>query len=950
VSAEPPDYKATTNLPRTDFAMKANLPVREPTQVAAWEERGTYRKMLASAKSEPYVLHDGPPYANGHIHKGHMLNKVLKDFVGKYRSMVGQPCEIIPGWDCHGLPIELAVDKELGSKKREMDKVAIRQECRRYADKFIDIQREEFKRLGVFMDWDHPYTTMAFSYEARIVRELAKIVRAGGLYRGKKPVYWCINDRTALAEAEVEYEDHDSPSIYVAFPLDGGLERLLPSLGNRKIDLAIWTTTPWTLPANLAIAVHPTFQYLVYELRGRPTVVASDLLVPFLAAVAPDELAEGRRQIAGAALDATAIAHPERILGYLEGRSMEGLKYRHPLFDRVSPVILGDHVTLEAGTGLVHTAPGHGQDDYLVGRKYGLPPLAPVDAAGRFTTDAGPFAGKQVFQANPEVVAALVAAGALLNKPGEILRHSYPHCWRCKKPVIFRATDQWFISMDSSRLRERALEAVEQVAWIPPWGRDRMDAMLEKRPDWCISRQRAWGVPIPAFYCEGCGESLLDPAVLEGIADRFEKNGADIWFQLPASELLPNGQKCPKCGGGSFTKEEDILDVWFESGISWSAVLEARGLRVPADLYLEGSDQHRGWFQSALLTALAVGRDSAPFKTCLTHGFLVDSQGRKLSKSLGNDIDSDKFLKQNGAEIVRLWIAAEDYRNDISLSNEVIARVSEAYRKLRNTLRYGLSNLYDYDPARDRVPLESLPRLDRYVRARLHRWLEKARASYEAYEFHAVYRSAMELCSVELSALYFDVLKDRLYCSGARDLERRAAQTVLAEIVDVLCRTLAPILSFTCEEAYGHLPGHAESVFVAGLPRADGGAFDEPLERQMARLLTVRADVQGKLEQLRRDKVIGSSQEACVELWAEDHDLVAALRADHADLAALLIVSEVKLLEQRPADVEASPSGAQVRVRSASGNRCARCWTHAPDVGVEPPLCNRCRKVVLAAA
>jgi isoleucyl-tRNA synthetase len=819
---------------------------------------------------------------------------------------------------------------------------------------FIDIQRVEFKRLGIFMDWERPYTTMAFDYEARIVRELAKIVRAGGVYRGKKPVYWCINDRTALAEAEVEYEDHDSPSIYVAFQIEGGLDKLLPSLAGRPVDLAIWTTTPWTLPANLAIAVNPAFQYLVYELRGRATVVASDLLVPFLAAVAPEDLKEGRRQLASAALDATAIAHPERILGYLEGSSLEGLKYRHPLDfgagRRVSPVILGDHVTLEAGTGLVHTAPGHGQDDYLVGKKYGLPPLAPVDAAGLFTAEAGPFAGKQVYKANPEIVAALVEAKALLNKPGEILRHSYPHCWRCKKPVIFRATDQWFISMETQQLRERALEAVEHVEWIPAWGHDRIKGMLNGRPDWCISRQRAWGVPIPAFYCEGCSESLLDAAVLEGVADRFEKAGADVWFELSASELLPKGQKCPKCGAGNFTKEEDILDVWFDSGVSHAAVLEARGVRLPADLYLEGSDQHRGWFQSSLLTQLAAGRAGAPFERCLTHGFVVDEKGQKLSKSLGNYIDPQKLLAQHGAEIIRLWAAAADYEQDVPLSEGIMKQLAEAYRKIRNTLRFGLGNLYDFQPARDRVPPERLQVLDRYFRSVLHRWIGRVNAAYEKHNFNQVYHEATYLCSTELSALYFDILKDRLYCSGARDEARRSAQTVLYEIVEVLTRALAPILSFTCEEAYGFLPGHGDSVFTAGLPRADAGAFDEPLERRMARLLAVRADVQGKLEGLRRDKVIGSSQQANVELWAEDHDLVAALRAHHAELPALLIVSAVNLLEAKPADVETSASGAHVRVLVAGEARCARCWTHAPDVGRDPPLCDRCRKVVLAAA
>ena len=954
------DFKSTTNLPQTDFAMKANLPVREPEQVARWEAAGTYAKLLARATGEPFVLHDGPPYANGHIHQGHMLNKILKDFASKYQSMSGRPCEIIPGWDCHGLPIELAVDKQLGPKKRELSKVAIRQECRRHAERFIAIQRDEFKRLGVFARWDDPYTTMSFGYEARIVRELAKAARLGLVYRGKKPVYWCVTDRTALAEAEVEYEEHASPSIYVAFPLEGDVPAL-PSLAGRSIDLAIWTTTPWTLPANLAIAVHPTFQYLVYELRGRPTIVASDLLAAFLAAVAPDELSVTKVKLsapeAGEApqrvLDATAIAHPERILGYVEGSALEGLRYRHPLFDRLSPVVLGDHVTLEAGTGLVHTAPGHGHDDYQVGLRYGLPPLAPVDAAGRFTAEAGPFAGKQVFEANPEIVAALERAGALLNAPGEQLRHSYPHCWRCKRPVIFRATDQWFIRMeaegDAPGLRARALEAIDRVEWIPGWGRERIVSMVERRPDWCISRQRAWGVPIPAFYCEGCGKTLLDPDVMDHVALRFEREGADAWFEQPAQELLPPGQRCTGCGGTSFAKEEDILDVWFDSGVSYAAVLDARGLRLPADLYLEGSDQHRGWFQSTLLCALAAGRTEAPYRACLTHGFVVDGQGRKLSKSLGNYVEPEKLLKQQGAEIVRLWAAAEDYRDDIRLSEEIVARLSDGYRKLRNTLRYGLANLYDFDPAHDRVPPGELPRLDRYVRARLHRWLARAHESYANYEFHQIYRSAMDLCTVELSALYFDVLKDRLYCSAPKEPARRAAQTVLHEIVDVLCRMLAPILSFTCEEAYGHLPGeHEESVFLAGLPAVDPSAFDDALERDVSQLLGVRQDAQLELEELRRDKKIGSASAARVELYAEAPELAALLKSHATELAELLLVSRVDLVDSAPAaGRKGLASGAILAVGQAEGGRCARCWAHRPEVqeGGEP-LCHRCRRVV----
>ncbi len=942
------DYKDTTNLPRTAFPMKADLPRREPDRVTAWEAAGTYRRMLEGAKGEPFTLHDGPPYANGHIHQGHMLNKVLKDFVGKSRTMAGRPARVIPGWDCHGLPIELAVDKELGASRKELDKVAVRRACRKHAEKFVALQKDEFRRLGVFMAWDDPYTTMAPAYEARIVRELAAIARAGAVYRGKKPVYWCVNDRTALAEAEVEYEEHDSPSIDVAFPL----EARLPGV-ERDASLAIWTTTPWTLPANLAIAVHPEFQYVAYELRGRAVVVARDLLLPFLAAVAPQELAGGRQAAPGAAFDPAALADPRRLLARFDGRELEGLTYRHPLFPRTGKVVLGEHVTLDAGTGLVHTAPGHGQDDYEIGRRYGLAPFAPVNAAGRFTEEAGPWAGRKVFDANPEIVAALDAAGALLNRPGETLTHSYPHCWRCKKPVIFRATDQWFISMEKGDLRQRALAAIEGVSWIPPWGHDRIVSMVERRPDWCISRQRAWGVPIPALYCEGCGEPLLDPEILDRVADIFETEGSDAWFTRPAADFLPSGRRCGKCGGERFGKEEDILDVWFDSGVSHAAVLDARGIPLPADLYLEGSDQHRGWFQASLLCHLGAGREDSPFRSCLTHGFVVDEKGQKLSKSLGNYVDPQKLLDQHGAELIRLWAAAANYEQDVPLSEGIMAQLAESYRKIRNTLRFGLGNLYDFQPG-DRVPARELPVLDRYARSLLHRFVLRVREAYENYDFNQVHHEAAYLCSTDLSAFYFDVLKDRLYCSAPGDRERRAAQTVLHEIVDVLCRTLAPILSFTCEEAYGFLPGHASSVFLAGMPEADGAAMDQGLEDRMKVLLGLRARVKAALEEFRRKG--GSSLDAFVRLAPQGPEAAAiqAFQEEGGRLAELLIVSGVGIDSPIDRAAIAPVTGpesaaptlcAPVEVVRAAGKRCARCWNWREEVDARE-LCGRCGRVV----
>jgi isoleucyl-tRNA synthetase len=945
------DYRATTQLPRTDFPMKANLAEREPQQLVRWAEMGLYDRLLAQAKQAPFVLHDGPPYANGHLHQGHLLNKVIKDLICKVALMQQRRSEFIPGWDCHGLPIEQAVEKELGSRKRELSKVAIRQACRAHADKFIAIQREEFQRMGIFGRWESPYVTMSFDYEAQIVRELARVVARGLVYRGKKPVYWCINDRTALAEAEIEYEDDPGPSVYVGFEVDEEPGRLLPQLAGKKLRLAIWTTTPWTLPANLAIAVNPTLTYLAYELRGVPTLVAQDLLIPFLSAVAPDEVHPQTRVVASGPIDTKALRFPQRILAYVEGKDLEGLRYRHPFMPRVSQVVLGDHVTLEAGTGLVHTAPGHGEDDYEVGLRYGLPVLAPVDDRGIFTADAGPFAGLQIFEANPKIEALLKESGALLNEPGEERVHSYPHCWRCKRPVIVRATDQWFISLahgeKGGSLRERALEATERVEWIPAWGKERMRGMLTARPDWCISRQRVWGVPIPAFYCLGCGEATLDSAILAVVADRFEREGADSWFEHPAESLLPDGYRCARCGGSAFRKEEDILDVWFDSGTSQAAVLKKR-LSWPADLYVEGSDQHRGWFHSSLLCALAAGERESPFKACLTHGFVVDGEGRKLSKSLRNYLEPQKLFRAHGADVLRLWAASENYRDDIRLSDEILARLSDTYRKVRNTLRYALANLYDFDPARDRVPPGALLPLDHYVLSRLQRFIDRVLRAYASYEFHLVTRSAIDLCSVELSAVYFDVLKDRLYCDEALGERRRAAQTVLHQIADTLCRTLAPVLSFTAEEAYGYVPGHAESVFLAGLPAIDASAIDERLETEMRRNLALREDVQRELERLRRDKVIGSSQEARVEVWPANGS--PPVSATPSELSELFIVSEVEMLAgDPPAEaVVGEASGARLRVVKARGMRCDRCWNYRQD-GREVDagyLCARCNAVI----
>ncbi len=942
-----PDYKDSINLPKTDFPMKASLPQREPKQLDRWNELNLYQKVVAqNAGRELFVFHDGPPYANGHIHQGHILNKVLKDIVVKYANMSGRLCEFVPGWDCHGLPIELKSEEELGGKRKELTKLELRKHCRGYAQRFVDFQRAEFKRLGVLARWDEPYLTMSFDYEAQTVRELAAFARRGALVRGKKPVYWCVRDRTALAEAEVEYEDHSSPSIYVAFPLLSELPG--EAFKGKKVELVIWTTTPWTLPANLAISAHPEVTYLAYDLSGRVVVIAKDLLASFLSEVAPDELAI-RDVKAGEAKPGSvaALKNPGKILGYLEGKKLEHLQYRHVLNGKSCPVILGEHVTTDSGTGLVHTAPGHGAEDFEVGQRYGLETLSPVDASGRFTDEAGEFKGEKIFEANPKIVARLVELKALLSDPKAEIAHSYPHCWRCKQPVIFRATPQWFISMSHNGLRQKALAEIDKVRWIPRWGRERIYGMIETRPDWCVSRQRAWGVPIAVFYCQQCEEEVVDPEVMEQVAGIFEKEGADAWFAHPPETFLKPGTRCRKCGGTSFRKEEDILDVWFDSGVSWAAVAQKRpNLRVPVDLYLEGSDQHRGWFHSSLLCSVGT-RDSAPYKAVLTHGFVVDGEGKKMSKSLGNYIPFDQVLKEMGAEILRLWVASSDYRDDIRVSRQILEKLSEGYRKIRNTLRYALGNLHDFNPRTDAVAPQELPPLDRWARARLGQVVQKVRKAYEDYEFHVVYHAVLEFCAVDLSAVYFDILKDRLYTAGTNSKGRRAAQTVLHEIAMDLLGLLAPIMSFTCDEAYGFLPHRErESIFLEPLPQVSVDAQDEAILAEFDRLLAVRSEVQKVLEAARRDKMIGSSLEAKVVLKA-DAELQGFLK-DHApDLATYFIVSKVEIVERMSAGaVKAEGLPLEIKVETAPGTKCPRCWNFSEAIDASQPVCPKCAQAL----
>jgi isoleucyl-tRNA synthetase len=928
------DLKSTLNLPRTDFPMKANLPQSEPRRLAEWKAGDLYRQVRAARKGAPvFVLHDGPPYANGHITLGTILNKVLKDLVVRSRAMAGRDAPYVPGWDCHGLPIELQVDRNLGAKKKDMSAAEFRRACRAYAEKFVGVQREEFERLGILGEWDEPYLTMAPSYQAAIARQLAAFVEKGLVYRAKKSVHWCISCRTALAEAEVEYdENHISPSIDVRFALsEAGLETLAsrhPALAGRAVFAVTWTTTPWTLPANLALAFHPEADYGFYSVEGRNEVI--------LIARALRESAPARWRAGGAAL---ALGPA---LAEVKGRDLEGLRFRHPWIDRDSPAVLGDYVTLDTGTGVVHTAPGHGWDDYLTGVRYGLDIYCPVDEAGRFLPEVEGFAGKRVFEANPEIVELLRARGALVQAGTD--RHSYPICWRCKHPIIFRATEQWFIGLDQDGLRQRALDAVAGARWYPAWGEERIHNMIATRPDWCISRQRLWGVPIPAFYCKGCGDVLLRADLVRRVAERFERESADAWYEREAEELLPEGFRCPRCGGGAFEKEKDILDVWFDSGSSHAAVLEQRGLGWPADVYLEGTDQHRGWFHSSLLIGVAT-RGAAPYREVITHGFTVDALGRKISKSLGNDVDSQKLIATYGAEILRLWTSMVDYREDMRYSEDMLKRVAEAYRKVRNTCRYLLSNLYDFDPARHAVPEADLEELDRYALARHRQVVRRVREAYDAYEFHLVYHQLVQYCAADLSSFYLDVLKDRLYCDPPEGRRRRSAQAVLHRVASDLTRLLAPVLPLTADEVWGLVPGTHGSVHLAVFPEPE--APDEGVLKRWDALLEVRAAVMKALEEARAARLIASGLEAQVTLRGpaavlaplREHE--AASRVFPGNLANLFIVSKVALAE--------AEGPLAVAVERAGGSKCERCWTYSEKVGklpVHPGVCERCAAVL----
>ena len=945
------DYKSTLNLPQTGFPMKGNLAQLEPKMLAAWEEKKVFQLILDKNKGAPaYVLHDGPPYANGKLHAGHALNKILKDIVVKYRNLAGWRADFIPGWDCHGLPIEQAVEKKLREQKidrRLMSREDFLQRCRDYALEFIDIQAAEFKRMGVFARYDARYRTLDFDFEAQEIRELSKFATSGSLYRKNRPVFWCVYDQTALALAEIEYEDIKVPSTYVAFPAHGDLSAKWSFLKGKNVEFAIWTTTPWTLPANLAIAVAPKFEYVFYQLAsGRVIVVAKELLAKVLSEFAPDELKVKDVKVGGASFDAAVFADTTRILGYALGEELEGLSYRHVFLDRTSPIVTGEHVTLEAGTGLVHTAPGHGPDDYEVGLRNNLEPYNPVKADGRYDETVGPqFAGQFVFDANETVPKLLAEKGALLNKVGEYITTSYPHSWRSKKPVIFRATPQWFISMEHNELRKRALDQIDNhVTWVPKWGHDRIYGMLSTRPDWTISRQRTWGVPIPTAVCTECNHALIDAKLMNKVADAVAKEGGGAWYSRPLSDFTPTGDTCPACGKATLKKETDILDVWFDSACSFAAVMEQREHeKIPVDLYLEGSDQHRGWFHSSLLVGVGT-RGVAPYKTCLTHGFVVDGNGNKMSKSMGNTVSPDDITKKHGAEVMRLWVASSDYRNDVRLSMPILDGLSEGYRKIRNTVRYALSNLFDFDPAKDTVAKEKLLPLEQWVLAKLDGLTEKVNKAYENYEFHLVFQTVVDFCANELSAQYFDIQKDTLYTGKKDSLKRRSAQTALYRIAKEMLVVLAPVTSFTAEEAYEFLPGtKAASVFLEPFPKPQG-VSDLARVGEYDQLFAVRSSVLPLLENARRDKLIGKSEEAQVTLCATG--AVGALLTKYAtELAELFKVSQVHLVATGSEKAAQVMEGVKAEVAQATGSKCPRCWTYRPEVGAQE-LCHRCTEAV----
>jgi isoleucyl-tRNA synthetase len=921
--AKPFDLKSTLNLPRTEFPMKAKLPEREPVQLAAWEEMRLYYRILDSRAGAPlFVLHDGPPYPTGEIHLGTGLNKIVKDMIVKSKTMAGFRSPYIPGWDCHGLPIETKVEKELGGKTTKVSAAEFRRRCREYANRYVEAHKRDFRRLGVFGQWDKPYLTMDPSMEACTAGAFIDFLEKGYVYRGLKPVYWCIYDRTALAEAEVEYEDHVSPSIWVKFPVVEGANAA--KLGT-DVSALIWTTTPWTLPANRALAFHPEFEYVVADTSAGKLLLAKERV---------------------AALASELGLEIRGVTGGWKGREFEGAKFRHPFLDATVPGVLAEYVTLDQGSGVVHTAPGHGAEDFYTGQKYGLEAYAPQDDDGRFIEGLAEYKGKTVFEANPIVIELLKQRGMLVGE--RKLAHSYPHCWRCHNPVIFRATEQWFIELDHDDLRKKSLAEIAKVKWKPEWGEARIHDMVAERPDWCISRQRFWGVPLIVFYCEACGKQLKDFQALRHVLPFFEREGADAWYTHSAEELLPPDTKCA-CGASKWKKEKDVLDVWFDSGSTNLSVLSEKDGTWPADVYMEGPDQYRGWFHSSLLVAMGI-KGHAPYREVVTHGWTLDEKGQPMSKSLGNVMEPNQIVAKWGADLLRVWVASQDYTTDVRLSEPMMQQLAEAYRKIRNTFRFALSNLFDFDPARDSVPDSELWEMDAWMLRSTGAAIRECREWYDNFDFHRVYHRLHDFCSVDLSAFYFDVLKDRLYTFAPNNRGRRSAQTAAYRIASALLRLIAPTLVFTSEEVWKFLPhvaGEPESVHMALFPTAE--EFEQALDPDRAknwdRLLAVREEVLKALEPLRAAKTISANLEARVTLVAPG-ELAALLQKYRAYLPALFIVSQVEL-ETGTGNGAASAGieGLEVRAERAHGKKCERCWNYSTRVGENadyPTFCERC--------
>lgn len=915
------DYSKTVNLPVTDFPMRANLPQREPETLKKWREMNIYQEILKSREgAELYILHDGPPYANGNIHLGHALNKILKDIIVKHKTMKGFKSPYVPGWDCHGLPIELQVTKALGEKAKTIQKIDIRKQCRSYANKFIKIQMEEFKRLGVFGDYENPYLTMAVNYEAKILEIFGKIFQKGFITRSKKPIYWCPNCVTALAEAEVEYDNHVSPSVYVKFKIDPkSLD--IDGVNADRLYMIIWTTTPWTLPANLAVCLHPNFPYVIGKYGDEHYLMADGLVNAFEASTGMKN--NGQKSISQDQL--------KKLIVY------------HPFIDRQSKVIFGNFVTLEQGSGIVHIAPGHGLEDYIIGLEYGIDTLSPVDDEGRYTDEFEPMKGVQVFDANPMIIELLKTKKALIKT--EEIEHSYPHCWRCKKPLIFRATEQWFMMVDHNELRKLAMKAVDDTEWIPAWGESRFRGMIETRPDWCLSRQRSWGVPIPSFRCSSCNKNLMTGESILHFAQLSLEKGIDTWYTDDIKQLIPPGTKC-SCGSTDFEKEFDILDVWFDSGVSHYAVLDVwPGHRWPSDIYLEGSDQHRGWFQSSLWPALAL-RGSAPYKTVLTHGFMLDENGKAMSKSMGNVIAPEEIIKKFGSDIIRLWVSSEDYRNDVRIGFDMINQIADSYRKIRNTFKFIIGNIAGFTD-KDAVPYEELPDIDKWILHELAMVSRQVIESYDKFEFHLVYRRILNFCAVELSSIYFDISKDILYVEEKSSRRRMASLTVLKEVYESIIRLIAPILSFTAEEIWWFM-GNTTSVHTQKYYPLSEKYDNSEIASKMDQLVEIKKDVLQALELKRKEKVIGTSVEADLTVFLKS-ETARKMLIDMGDEAKRFFqVSRLTIADNKEGTME-DYANSSLSVIKSTGSKCVRCWNYTDSIGSDPKhpeLCPRCTGII----